>query len=445
MDRPAHSTIVLKAVMRVINEHADKTGKKAMFAFNITGDLDQMRRRHDLVRDLGGTCIMASLNSVGLVGMIELARHTELPIHAHRNGWGYLTRHPMLGWSYVAWQKIWRLAGADHMHVNGLANKFCEDDASVLASARACLTPLFPDKPCVAMPVFSSGQTVNQAPGTYDGLGSPDLIYAAGGGILAHPAGPSGRRGKSQTSLGGSHGRHSSRQARGKQAGTCACTGGLLRMSDRKDPQLPDGPLLTWYGDDFTGAAATMEVMSFAGLPAVLFFDIPTDAQLARFANYRGIGIAGVARSKTPDWMDANLPDIYRSLAAVGAPLAHYKFCSTLDSSDAIGSIGHAAELAVPILGGVWHPFLVAAPKLQRYQIFGNLFAAVDGVAYRLDRHPTMSRHPVTPMTEADVRLHLAKQTSMPIGLVDYIALSSQDVRMTRFSPRLLMAMRLSL
>lgn len=179
-----------KAVMRVINEYADKTGKKAMFAFNITGDLDQMRRRHDLVRDLGGTCIMASLNSVGLVGMIELARHAELPIHAHRNGWGYLTRHPMLGWSYVAWQKIWRLAGADHMHVNGLANKFCEDDASVLASARACLTPLFPDKPCVAMPVFSSGQTIRQAPGTYEGLGSHDLIYAAGGGILAHPAGP---------------------------------------------------------------------------------------------------------------------------------------------------------------------------------------------------------------------------------------------------------------
>lgn len=179
-----------RAVMDVINAHADKTGKKVMFAFNITGDLDQMRRRHDLVRDLGGTCIMTSLNSVGLVGMIEIARHSELPIHAHRNGWGYLTRHPMLGWSYVAWQKIWRLAGADHMHVNGLANKFCEEDASVIASARACLTPLFPDKPCLAMPVFSSSQSAKQAPDTYQALASPDLIYAAGGGIMAHPDGP---------------------------------------------------------------------------------------------------------------------------------------------------------------------------------------------------------------------------------------------------------------
>jgi ribulose-bisphosphate carboxylase large chain len=161
-----------------------------MFAFNITGELDQMRRRHDLVRDLGGTCVMASLNSVGLVGMIELGRFAELPIHAHRNGWGYLSRSPALGWSYVAWQKIWRLAGADHMHVNGLQSKFAESDDSVIASARACLTPMFTDKPCLAMPVFSAGQSAVQAPGTYAGLKSADLIVTAGGGIMAHPDGP---------------------------------------------------------------------------------------------------------------------------------------------------------------------------------------------------------------------------------------------------------------
>ena len=174
------------AVMRVINAHADRTGKKVMFAFNLTGDLDQMRRRHDVLLEHGGTCLMASLNSVGLVGMIELARFSELPIHAHRNGWGYLSRHPLLGWSYVAWQKIWRLAGADHMHVNGLQNKFAESDESVIASARACLTPLFDHKPCTVMPVFSSGQSAKQAPGTYAALGSTDLIVTAGGGIMAH-------------------------------------------------------------------------------------------------------------------------------------------------------------------------------------------------------------------------------------------------------------------
>jgi ribulose-bisphosphate carboxylase large chain len=161
-----------------------------MYAFNLTGDLGEMRRRHDCVLAHGGTCVMASLNSVGLVGMLELRQFSQLPIHAHRNGWGYLSRHPLLGWSYVAWHKIWRLAGVDHMHVNGLANKFSEADDSVIESARACLAPMFAEKPCVVMPVFSSGQTVRQAPGTFAGLGSTDLVHAAGGGIMAHPDGP---------------------------------------------------------------------------------------------------------------------------------------------------------------------------------------------------------------------------------------------------------------
>ncbi len=179
----------VRAVMDVINRHADASDKKVMYAFNITGDLDEMRRRHELVVSLGGSCVMASLNSVGLVGMIELGRFSELPIHAHRNGWGYLSRHPSLGWSYVAWQKVWRLAGADHMHVNGLRNKFCEDDDSVMASARACLTPMFDEKPCIAMPVFSSGQSAEQAADTYAALGTTDLMYLAGGGIAGHPMG----------------------------------------------------------------------------------------------------------------------------------------------------------------------------------------------------------------------------------------------------------------
>lgn len=179
----------IRAVMRVICEHEQRTGRKVMYAVNLTGELDQMRRRHDLVAALGGTCIMVSLNSVGLVGMVELRRHSQLPIHAHRNGWGYLGRSESNGWSYIAWQKLWRLAGVDHMHVNGLSNKFWEPDESVVASARECLTPMFPSKPCTVLPVFSSGQSVKQAPPTLQLLGSSDLIFCAGGGIVAHPGG----------------------------------------------------------------------------------------------------------------------------------------------------------------------------------------------------------------------------------------------------------------
>jgi hypothetical protein len=144
---------------RKIRPHrpAFATGKKAMYAFNLIGDVEEMKRRHDVLVKHGATCLMASLNSVGLAGMIELAKFSKLPIHAHRNGWGYLSRYPMLGWSFVAWHKVWRLADADHMHVNGLANKFSESDESVVEAARACLTPMFSDKPCIVMPVFSPG------------------------------------------------------------------------------------------------------------------------------------------------------------------------------------------------------------------------------------------------------------------------------------------------
>ena len=171
--------------MAVINRHAERSGKKVMYAFNLTGELDEMKRRHDLVQRLGGTAVMLSLNSVGMAGFNAFRRHAQLPIHAHRNGWGYL----QAGWSYTAWQKLWRLAGVDHMHVNGIANKFQEDDDSVITSARACMTPMFVDKPCTIMPVFSSGQTVRQAAPTWERLRSTDLIFLAGGGLFAHPGG----------------------------------------------------------------------------------------------------------------------------------------------------------------------------------------------------------------------------------------------------------------
>ena len=182
----------VRAVMAVVNAHADRSGKKVMVAFNLTGELDQMRRRHDLVVALGGTCVMVSLQSLGLVGLSALRAHSHLPIHGHRNGWGAVSRHPMLGLDYVPMAQLWRLAGADHLHVNGLRDKFCESDASVIASAKSCLTPMFAAKPCVAMPVFASGQSAAQVHDTYAALGCVDLIRAAGGRIMGHPLGLAG-------------------------------------------------------------------------------------------------------------------------------------------------------------------------------------------------------------------------------------------------------------
>ena len=181
----------ITAVMGVINDAAQKTGKKVMYAANITGEMDEMLRRHDQLVAFGGTCVMVSLNSIGLPALHALRQHCGVAIHGHRNGWGMYSRSPAIGMSYIAYQKFWRLAGVDHMHVNGLQNKFCEPDESVIASARECLTPMFapPSPGCEIMPVFSSGQSARQAPPTYAALGTTDLIFACGGGIVAHPQG----------------------------------------------------------------------------------------------------------------------------------------------------------------------------------------------------------------------------------------------------------------
>ncbi|MFM0326969.1 ribulose-bisphosphate carboxylase large subunit family protein [Caballeronia glebae] len=177
----------LAAVMPILHKHADRIGRMPMYAINISGSIDEMLRRHDQVLEAGGTCVMVCVNWVGFAGVEHVRRHAQLPIHGHRNGWGAFTRYPQLGFSFTAYQKLWRLAGVDHLHVNGVRSKFWEPDASVIDSARACLAPFAGVNPL--MPVFSSGQWASQAPDLFGALRSVDLMHLAGGGIIGHPQG----------------------------------------------------------------------------------------------------------------------------------------------------------------------------------------------------------------------------------------------------------------
>ena len=188
MADPPHSPFDerVDAVQRVLNRHAERTGKRVLYAFNVSDELDAMQRHYEKIVQAGGTCAMISLNSVGLAAAKKICDLGALAIHGHRNGWGMLNRHPLLGIEFPAYQKIWRLAGVDQLHVNGLANKFWESDDSVVRSIAACLEPL-PGRPL--LPVVSSGQWGGQAPETFRLTKTVDLLYLAGGGILAHPDG----------------------------------------------------------------------------------------------------------------------------------------------------------------------------------------------------------------------------------------------------------------
>src|SRR3546814_9488437 len=78
---------------------------------------------------------MVSLNWCGFSAVQTLRRATGLALHGHRNGFGAVSRHPLLGISFRAYQVLWRLAGIDHMHVHGLKGKFSQPDSEVIEAA----------------------------------------------------------------------------------------------------------------------------------------------------------------------------------------------------------------------------------------------------------------------------------------------------------------------
>ena len=186
--------------------------------------------------------------------------------------------------------------------------------------------------------------------------------------------------------------------------------------------------LLAYYGDDFTGSTDALEFLSRAGARTALFIEPPTPAQLAAYPGLVAIGVAGLTRAMPPAAMQAALAPAFAQLRALGPRHVHYKVCSTFDSSSTIGSIGRAIEVGRKVFPNAFVPLLVAAPPLGRYCAFGNLFARLgigsSGGIFRLDRHPSMSRHPVTPADESDLRLHLARQTDLKIGLLDILQIA---------------------
>jgi ribulose-bisphosphate carboxylase large chain len=186
----------IKAVMQEVRRWRERSGKHVMVAFNISDEHDAMLRHAELVEAEGGSCVMVSLNWVGFSSVQALRRRSALALHAHRNGFGMFSRHPALGMDFQPYQLLWRLAGVDHMHVHGLQGKFSQPDREVIESAHACLTPLAdgaqapPDPADRVLPAFSSGQWAGTMPATLVAVPSGDLLFMAGGGILAHPGGP---------------------------------------------------------------------------------------------------------------------------------------------------------------------------------------------------------------------------------------------------------------
>lgn len=180
-------------------------------------------------------------------------------------------------------------------------------------------------------------------------------------------------------------------------------------------------PAAAFYADDFTGATDALLQLERCGLRGVLLLSVDADAVRAH-ADRDVVGIAGIARSLPTGRMADEVRPALAALHALRPRFLQYKACSTADSSPEIGSLGHAAELGREATGQANVPVLLAQPGFGRYTAFATHFAAEAGEVHRLDRHPTMSCHPSTPVDEADLRIFLGRQTALPVGHVPFTA-----------------------
>ena len=188
-------------------------------------------------------------------------------------------------------------------------------------------------------------------------------------------------------------------------------------------------PLIAFYGDDLTGSTDAMEALELGGVDTALFLNAPNPEDLTgRFAGLDAVGVAGTSRSMSPERMDEVLPSQFERLDALDPTVVQYKVCSTFDSSPAMGSIGHATDLAQAVFDSPFVPVVVGSAALERYVVFGHLFATADGTTYRIDRHPTMSEHPTTPMAESDLGRHLGEQTDREVDRFTVLELDDPGV-----------------
>ncbi|MFB2561559.1 four-carbon acid sugar kinase family protein [Rhizobium sp. IMFF44] len=193
-------------------------------------------------------------------------------------------------------------------------------------------------------------------------------------------------------------------------------------------------PLVGFYGDDFTGSSENLAQFHRNGLRTRLYLKVPELETLQKAAEtLHVVGFAGTARALDPFAMRAEVEPAFRALKALGCNFLQFKICSTFDSAPAIGNFGLAAE---QFTAGQAYDLavLAATPDFGRYTAFGNHFARFGNDIFRLDKHPSMSSHPRTPMKEADLKEHLASLCSLKFANIHLPEIREPDVLRARVS-----------
>ncbi len=167
--------------------------------------------------------------------------------------------------------------------------------------------------------------------------------------------------------------------------------------------------------DDFTGASDIANTLARAGARTTLHLGLPADLDSAGFgpgadADDDAAVVALKSRSIAAADAVAQSVAAAKALRAAGADQIVFKYCSTFDSTPE-GNIGPVAAALLDLLGGEVALVCPAFPDAGRTIYQGHLF-----VGDRLLSESGMERHPLNPMTDADLRRWLALQTDVEVG-----------------------------
>ncbi|MGQ0566476.1 MAG: 3-oxo-tetronate kinase [Gemmobacter sp.] len=190
--------------------------------------------------------------------------------------------------------------------------------------------------------------------------------------------------------------------------------------------------LIGAVADDITGATDLCLMLSRAGLRTMQVMGVP-DGPLP---DADAVVIALKSRTIPAEQAVALSLDAARCLRAAGAGQVLFKYCSTFDSTDA-GNIGPVTAALMDLTGT---PVTIACPAFPangRTVYRGHLF-----VGDQLLSDSPMKDHPLTPMRDANLVRVLARQSAVPVGLVDIATLRNGGARnaLAQPGPRILIA-----
>ena len=174
--------------------------------------------------------------------------------------------------------------------------------------------------------------------------------------------------------------------------------------------------LIGAVADDITGASDLCLMLSNAGLHTVQIMGVP--AAGAALPKADAVVIALKSRTIPAAQAVALSVAAARCLKDAGADQILFKYCSTFDSTDA-GNIGPVTEALMALTGAKITIACPAFPANGRTVYMGHLF-----VGGQLLSDSPMKDHPLTPMHDANLVRVLARQTALPVGLVNALSVA---------------------